>query len=506
MEAKAKAKNVMLKVHKCQDHDDQHVHLLIGFEPGQLLKGGAVDQATSKIEQLLGLRKRLPSQMWLYQIPELAAGRADARLEYFEDANEILQAFYRARMPFYELRKEKMQRKMAEKVRRLSNQVRCIRMCKDDTLSFSELCARGLEEQGFESIGLPSSAESEDSEDADDPGQGFEYILKMPIRRFSDAEAAKMEAQLASAEEELERLQALEPREMWLEDLSIFRHAYTEVTHQVAKQSSQKERTLSDADRKKAAQAFDQERKRLKSRRHREQKEVWSPAVLKKMAMAMLQERCRSHGLVCSGKSKKELVDALLRYFSAGFTSKEWSKLSVDDLKVHLASRKLSAAGRKQDLVFRLSEAPLPVVEFGLSSTKEMKQWLRDFGLPAGGKASALDVADRYMTVKGRVFEEESSIRKLGQEALRDLVPEEAKADPDDLKESLGKCHALARSEDLGKVIKNRLSNKEHCWVECIRAAREDLEIEGFAPMSRDTELFQQMQKCFAEECARLRF
>ncbi|OLP76757.1 hypothetical protein AK812_SmicGene43268, partial [Symbiodinium microadriaticum] len=67
VEAKAKAKNVMLKVHKCQDHDDQHVHLLIGFEPGQLLKGGAVDQATSKIEQLLGLRKRLPSQMWLYQ-------------------------------------------------------------------------------------------------------------------------------------------------------------------------------------------------------------------------------------------------------------------------------------------------------------------------------------------------------------------------------------------------------------------------------------------------------
>ncbi|OLP73849.1 DNA topoisomerase 2, partial [Symbiodinium microadriaticum] len=85
-----------------------------------------------------------------FQIPELAAGRADARLEYFEDANEILQAFYRARMPFYELRKEKMQRKMAEKVRRLSNQVRCIRMCQDDTLSFSELCARGLEDACLE--------------------------------------------------------------------------------------------------------------------------------------------------------------------------------------------------------------------------------------------------------------------------------------------------------------------------------------------------------------------
>eukprot|EP00439_Symbiodinium_sp_Y106_P013390 s1634_g1.t3 len=248
------------------------------------------------------------------------------------------------------------------------------------------------------------------------------------------------------------------------------------------------------------------ERRRLTAKSHREQKEVWSPGLLKKMAIARLQERCRSHGLVCSGKTKKDLVDALIRYCSAGFTSKEWSKLSVDDLKAHLESRKLSAAGRKPDLVFRLSEAPLPFVEFGLGSTREMKQWLRDFGLPTGGKATASDVAERYMTVKQRVFEEESSIRKLGQDTLRDLVPDQAGADPDDLKEVLGKCHAIARSEDLGKVTQTRLSNKEHCWVDCIRRARENLDIEGFALMSPDAELFQQLQKCFAEECAKLRF
>ncbi|CAE6941073.1 pcif1 [Symbiodinium sp. CCMP2592] len=93
----------------------------------------------------------------------------------------------------------------------------------------------------------------------------------------------------------------------------------------------------------------------------------------------------------------------------------------------------------------------------------------------------------------------ESSIRKLGQDTLRDLVPEQAGADPDDLREVLGKCIALARSEDLGTPIKNRLSRKEHCWVACIRRAREDLDIEGFALMSPDAELFQQVQKCFAE-------
>ncbi|CAE7520697.1 unnamed protein product, partial [Symbiodinium pilosum] len=166
------------------------------------------------------------------------------------------------------------------------------------------------------------------------------------------------------------------------------------------------------------------DRQRQRARKGRDSgTELKSPVLLQKMLRENLQEMCKDLGFICNGKSKKDIINQLLQYHTAGFNHKEWNKLSVEDLREHLDLRKLPKVGVKSELVRRLSQAPLPVLDFELRYARDMKDWLRSVGLATKGKIAGQlpEIKKRYSLAKQRLFEEEAFVQKLDDESLRAL-------------------------------------------------------------------------------------
>ncbi|CAE8650684.1 unnamed protein product, partial [Polarella glacialis] len=340
LEEKAKKTRLMMAIHKCEDHNDEKVHLLIGFENSELLRLTKSRNVTETIGLYLGLRKNLQSSnMWLYHPPEVGDELGEPVLQKFEGPADVIRAFHSARRPYYERRKAKMTQKLVYQATVLRNKARCIKMCIDGSLPLTSLDSESLKAAGFDSLLSESqSSAAESSGETPTSKAGFDYLLNMPLRSFSQVKVQELGLKLEKTEEDLKRLESKGIDEVWLEDLDAFLAAYKKAFPKLPAAS---ELVLAAKEEKQAQAVFNQERKRRTKGAFDEDDGVQSFKLLEKQTVPQLRDLCSLRGLNNSwlGRSKGDLVNILLAYSSKAFSYRDWAKMQVDDLKAHLRAR-----------------------------------------------------------------------------------------------------------------------------------------------------------------------
>jgi len=490
LEKKAEKLRISMNIFKCRDHDDQNVHLLVNLDPEQF----GPRNLELALRRFLRLEKPLGSLMWLFSEAE----DQSQSLQLFQDAEMVLEAFYRARRPFYEQRKERLMQRTSHKVRRLENQLRCIQMYQKGVL---EPTACFLQDQGFARMETSWSPTPRDEASAPadsdlEDDRGFKYLLDMRIQRFSASGAQQIEKQLQEARMELERLQKLDIDEMWLQDLQTFQEQY----HKVKGETKMHRPTLSKEDLDLALGRFRQERRRWVARVD-VSNEVLNLEVLTKLTVPELRDRAEQLGVnIRRQTSKQDIIDTLLTYSVIGFKEKNWEKLTAADRKAHLRIRGLSEAGTRQSQIERLCKSMSPPVGFRKLAS-EMKKEFRYMGVSTIGPISELE--ERYSTVMLCKLEEEQALRNLPREELRELHPRAASNA--EVFERLSRCFAMPRLDDLPHqkqwVKMYKPGKREICWMDCIRKTRRRLKVEGSCG-EQPRSFFKQVAKCFkGEDC-----
>eukprot|EP00931_Biecheleriopsis_adriatica_P050491 TRINITY_DN29237_c0_g2_i1.p1 TRINITY_DN29237_c0_g2~~TRINITY_DN29237_c0_g2_i1.p1 ORF type:complete len:1522 (-),score=282.44 TRINITY_DN29237_c0_g2_i1:17-4582(-) len=507
VEEKAKRLRIMSAIHKCDDHDDERIHLLIGFDADELRQQlvqrnprNSTDALQDAIVKHLGLEKSMPSNMWLFDSDVDEEGQLlKAELKKFDSPEGVIKAFERSRRPFYERRKAKQLQKAAHKAELTKNQLRCIQMVRNRTLAPEDLTACSLEAAGFQP--MRRLAQSNSAEDADDEtGQeDFEYILRMPLGAFSDQKAQALERNMLDAEKELRDLKHMSINDMWKDELRQFREEYVKIKK---RERAPLKPELQPQERKDIERAFSQERKR-RGRLANEQEGIESATWLEKQKKEQLRELCKYYG-IAPQKSKQDFVNVLLLYGSMAFSSPDWNKLSVVDLAKHLKARGISQAGTRPELLNRISKAPVPEVPMSLTAS-QMKMELKEYGLKYSGKP-AEELRQDIRKVRLRRAQAEKDLRQLSLDELADFASEKEEkvgGTRAQLIERLATVLVTACSEDIGLIPprkKQGLNDRLLLWIRCCGEARKVLNIAGFEPVKKDTPLYKEARKCYEKE------
>jgi DNA topoisomerase-2 len=121
---------------------------------------------------------------------------------------EIIEDFFVARLRFYELRKEALQKRLVAAVKELGNKHRFAGMVADGTLV---LFRKSRAEVEAALVGLRFDPHAERG--------GFQYLLGTAIVDFTADRVAELKSRLDARSAELARLQQMTPRQLWKEDL-----------------------------------------------------------------------------------------------------------------------------------------------------------------------------------------------------------------------------------------------------------------------------------------------
>mmetsp|Transcript_105965 Transcript_105965/g.300039 ORF Transcript_105965/g.300039 Transcript_105965/m.300039 type:complete len:1364 (+) Transcript_105965:2-4093(+) len=356
LESKADKHSLMIEIYKCRDHDDQNVHLLIGFSADELLpivfKGSA--DADQQVATFFGLRRSILRSMWLFHRSPEDGEDAKPSIRYFDGPEEVLTAFYRARREHYARRKKLLWAKLSHEAALKRNQVRFIREYDPSELrqggkSPEELLAQA----GFSRLAPRPPVGFEPAPDAD-----FDYLLGLSFHHLSPERADKLEADLRQAEESLAALEQASEDSMWIDDINEFRKAYEKEYGMKQLTSPSNFPAATGAEWKEAQRIFDRgrrgrDRTSSTSQEVKAKKMTKTPVELQKMTKTQLQLVARESGLgVAASLSKVKLIERLLGEADLSYTG----KFTVDDFRSHLAVRGLPTMGLKQELQERLQK------------------------------------------------------------------------------------------------------------------------------------------------------
>jgi len=394
LEEKAKRTSIMMELHKCDDHNDEKIHLIVAFERRELaLLMNGKDNVTSAIGDLLNLRKRLPMSMWLYHTDE---PYGHAKLTFFNDANEVLRAFYNVRLKYYELRREYLEKKLQHEADLRGAQGRFVRSCIEGSLRMQNLTEELLELKGFRPLRSLS--------DEEDDNANFNYLLNMKFRSVTPSGAEDLENKATEAAANLERLQALSVRDMWLNDLQMFREAYEKAQKSLNSGGTSKGHVDTSEVEAEAARQF-QEARRKKMGTVDALDSDLTPTKLATASKAELAAFCRFRDLPSDG-SKEELKHRLLVHVSNKFKAK--------DIRGHLTARGQPDWGNKTELLDRLQL-------LGRQPTKaQMLAELRENGLSARG--SREEVASTLEAFRSRRSQEAEKLENKLLPELKEMA------------------------------------------------------------------------------------
>ncbi|KAK6336595.1 DNA topoisomerase 2 [Orbilia javanica] len=166
----------------------------------------------------------------------MVAFDAQGRLTRYETPEDILKEFYFVRLKLYQSRKDYLLGELNKQLRKLTNQARFVQMIIKKELVVSNkkraVLIAELRSQKFDVISNKKEAEEageteptvEESEaGADDGvGDGYNYLLGMPIWSLTKEKVEKLLAECGAKEEEIDALAKRSPKDLWRDDLDIF--------------------------------------------------------------------------------------------------------------------------------------------------------------------------------------------------------------------------------------------------------------------------------------------
>ncbi|KAF3917390.1 hypothetical protein ABW21_db0204435 [Orbilia brochopaga] len=167
----------------------------------------------------------------------MVAFDAQGRLTRYETPEDMLKEFYFVRLKLYQARKDYTLGELNKQLKRLTNQARFVQMIIKKELVVSNkkraILITELLSHKFDIISNKKEAEEageteavvEEADDVpgdDNVGDGYNYLLGMPIWSLTKEKVDKLLAECASKEEEIDALAKRSPKDLWREDLDVF--------------------------------------------------------------------------------------------------------------------------------------------------------------------------------------------------------------------------------------------------------------------------------------------
>jgi len=131
----------------------------------------------------------------------------NGKLMIFENTGDIIRYFVSFRLKYYHKRKQFLLDKMNRELKILSNRGRFIKAIIDGKLKVNNV-AKAVIIEGIESMGLDKIDES------------YDYLLRMPIYSLTKEMYEKIKEDFLTKKEEIKVLEATDPKDMYLLDLT----------------------------------------------------------------------------------------------------------------------------------------------------------------------------------------------------------------------------------------------------------------------------------------------
>ena len=149
---------------------------------------------------------------------------ANEKLVKYGNAEEIADAYSVTRLAFYGKRKDALIAGLRKELMVLSNRARYITELLEDTIDLrrktNKQLVELLKERKYDSMDAQSGDEKgEDDSSSTSSGQGYKYLLKLPMDSVSEENVKKLLNEKEKKEAELSELNSKTVEQMWLKDL-----------------------------------------------------------------------------------------------------------------------------------------------------------------------------------------------------------------------------------------------------------------------------------------------
>ena len=144
--------------------------------------------------------------------------------------DEIINDFCTMRFQLYVKRKIKILEVLNADFKHISNKVRFIMEIieeKFDIMNVSEQqIIKKLIEDGYDRDSLKNDKEEDYSEENKN-GKGYEYLLRLNVRNFTSEKVENLKKELFGIEDHIKKIESIDAKTMWLNDLNEFEVEYT---------------------------------------------------------------------------------------------------------------------------------------------------------------------------------------------------------------------------------------------------------------------------------------
>jgi DNA topoisomerase-2 len=154
-----------------------------------------------------------------FRFSNMVAFDVNGKIRRFQSVGEILESFYVARIGGYMTRKMNELSRLDSEIVELDARVRFVRAVVEGRL----VVANAEDEDlfaGLQGLDLPALSGGEGL-------KGYEYLLRMRVDRLKAKAVADLEEELAAVNVVRDKLAAMTPEMLWLNDLHVFSEAYT---------------------------------------------------------------------------------------------------------------------------------------------------------------------------------------------------------------------------------------------------------------------------------------
>jgi DNA topoisomerase II len=135
------------------------------------------------------------------------------KLKIFENTGDIIKYFVEFRLTYYNKRKQFLLDKMNRELKILSNRVRFIKSIIDGKLKVNNV-AKAVIIEGIEAMGLDKIDDS------------YDYLLRMPIYSLTKEMYEKIKEDFVAKKGEIKILEATDPKDMYLSDLTELKNKF----------------------------------------------------------------------------------------------------------------------------------------------------------------------------------------------------------------------------------------------------------------------------------------
>jgi len=191
------------------------------------------------------------------------------KLKRYQDANEIIDEYYTARLELYKKRKIHQLEELKRELSILDNKLRFVtevingkinvfRKKKANLVSLlhssgyaknSDLKAKSTSQDKLLARLEAENSENESDSEKHIKASEYDYLLGMPMWSLSEEKVAELEKQKAEKEKQAEELEKLSEMQMWERDLDEFLEVLDEIEHSEQKANEKATQSLGHADK-----------------------------------------------------------------------------------------------------------------------------------------------------------------------------------------------------------------------------------------------------------------